>query len=446
MSRFRFFVLTCSVLLMNAPLAFGDDLPRMGFFGLQVAALTDSARTKAGYTGEGGVLIVKAVPGGSAAAKKVNSGIVFSVNGTLVASPQEFVTQVRKLRAGQTATLGLWRNKKTQMVAVPLLAFAKQASPDFDVVYDVVQGTDARYRLIMTHPKGPGPYPTLYIVQGLGCFSMEGSIPGQSPYWPFIDRITKHGYAVAYIDKPGTGDSEGGPCSDADFNAELAAYKAALASFSKYPFIKQDGIFMLGHSMGGIMAPMLAAGTNMRGVIVYGTGVKSWMEYEIENNRKQMLLSGEDPAQVEEDMKKEHILVSEFYIQGKPLADVVAAHPELKEDFPNPPLMYAGKKEAYFQEINQLNLPAEWQKVDAKVLALWGQSDFVSYPDEHENIAAIVNGKHPGNAVFWTMPGTDHWMNQVESRKESMERGPLFDKFNPALPDTMLAWMDSVRK
>ena len=235
-----FLVIVSCFLLLFASLATADDLPRQGFFGLQVAALTDSAKTAAGYRGEGGVLIVKALPAGSAAARKVTSGIVFSVNGAVVASPQEFVKEVRKLRAGQSATLGLWRNKKTQMVTVPLLAFAKQTSSDFDVVYDVVQGPDARYRLILTHPQGPGPFPTLYIVQGLGCFSMEGSIPGQSPYWPFIDRITRHGYAVAYIDKPGTGDSEGGPCSDVDFNAELAAYKTALASFSQYPFIKQD--------------------------------------------------------------------------------------------------------------------------------------------------------------------------------------------------------------
>jgi pimeloyl-ACP methyl ester carboxylesterase len=442
----RLLVSVSCLMLLGASLASGDDLPRQGFFGLQVAALTDSAKTAAGYRGEGGVLIVKVLPGGSAAAKKVNSGIVFSVNGTVVASPPEFVKEVRKLRAGQSATLGLWKDKKTKMVSVPLVAFAKQASPDFNVVYDVVEGTNARYRLILTHPKGTGPFPTLYIVQGLGCFSMEGSIPGQSPYWPFIERITRHGYAVAYVDKPGTGDSEGGPCSDVDFDGELVAYKAALAAFSRYPFVKQDEIFILGHSMGGIMAPLLAPGTHVRGVIVYGTGVKNWMEYEIENNRKQLLLSGEDPAQVEEDMKKEHIIASEFYVEGRPLEEIVAAHPELKEDFPNPPYMYAGKLSKYFQEINQMNLPREWQKVEARVLALWGASDFVSYPDEHQAIADIVNGKHPGNAVFWTMPGTDHWMNRVESRKASMEAGPMFENFNPALPDTMLAWMDSVRK
>jgi len=102
MSRLRFFLIACCLFLVGASLASGDDLPRMGFFGLQVAALTDSAKTAAGYRGEGGVLIVKALPGGSAAAKKVNSGIVFSVNGTVVGSPLEFVTEVRKLRAGQS--------------------------------------------------------------------------------------------------------------------------------------------------------------------------------------------------------------------------------------------------------------------------------------------------------------------------------------------------------
>src|SRR5262245_21587938 len=140
----RLFVFVCCLLLLSVSLAFGDDLPRQGFFGLQVAALTDSAKTAAGYGGEGGVLIVKSLPGGSAVAKKVNSGIVFSVNGSVVASPQEFVREVRKLRAGQTATIGLWRNKKTKKEEVPPVGVAKQLSPDIEVVSQVYQGQNGR--------------------------------------------------------------------------------------------------------------------------------------------------------------------------------------------------------------------------------------------------------------------------------------------------------------
>ena len=425
--------------------AFAADLPRQPFMGLRVGALTDSVKAASGYTGEGGVLIIEAVPKGSAAAKKVDSGLVLELNGKPVASPAAFVGEIRKMRAGQTARLVLWKNKKKQTVNVPLLPFPKMGNPEYEVVYDVVEGETARFRTIFTHPKGEGPFPTLFIVQGLGCFSMEGQVPGQGLYNTFVDEITQGGYAVVMVDKPGMGDSEGGPCPDVDFHGEVAAYRATLASLKKYPFIKQDEIFLLGHSMGGIMAPLLAADARLKGIVVYGTGVKNWMEYEMENNRKQLLLSGEDPAQVEEEMRGLRTFLTEIYVAEKPLDDVIASHPEFKDDFPNPPYMHAGKHYRYFQEINRLNLPREWQKVDVDVLALWGAADFVSYPDEHESIAEIVNGKHPGRAVYRVLPETDHWFNKADSRAASMQQGPFGGSYNAALSDTLLSWMDGVR-
>jgi len=44
--------------------------------------------------------------------------------------------------------------------------------------------------------------------------------------------------------------------------------------------VDQDNVFIVGHSMGGVFAPILAAEFPVKGIAVYGTVVKTWTEYE----------------------------------------------------------------------------------------------------------------------------------------------------------------------
>ena len=63
--------------------------------------------------------------------------------------------------------------------------------------------------------------------------------------------IAKSGYVTMRVEKPGVGDSEGGPFADLDYNTEIDIYRQALKQLKAQPEVDNDNVFICGHSMGG---------------------------------------------------------------------------------------------------------------------------------------------------------------------------------------------------
>lgn len=57
------------------------------------------------------------------------------------------------------------------------------------------------------------------------------------------------------IEKPGVGDSEGGPFAELDFTTELDIYRQALKQLKEQPEVDAEHVFIFGHSMGGAFGP-----------------------------------------------------------------------------------------------------------------------------------------------------------------------------------------------
>ena len=54
----------------------------------------------------------------------------------------------------------------------------------------------------------------------------------------------------------------------------------------------QQNIFIAGFRIGGIMAPVVAQGEPIKGIVVYGTASRNFIEYQLQNLRRQGELSG----------------------------------------------------------------------------------------------------------------------------------------------------------
>ena len=79
--------------------------------------------------------------------------------------------------------------------------------------------------------------------------------------------------------------------------------------------VDADRVFIFGHSMGGVMAPLLAADVPVRGIIVYGTIARTWTEYWLENLRRQMELADADPSAIDRDLRAEAALATYLYAE-----------------------------------------------------------------------------------------------------------------------------------
>src|SRR5688500_6664317 len=141
-----------------------------------------------------------------------------------------------------------------------------------DSHYGVLKTSDsARLRTILTRPAGTqGRLPAILFVQWLSCDTIELPASKQDGWSRMLRRLAQEsGMVMMRTEKAGVGDSEGGPCEALDYLTELAHHRAALAALRRSEHVDPDRIFIFGASMGGNMAPLVATGEKVAGVMIW---------------------------------------------------------------------------------------------------------------------------------------------------------------------------------
>jgi len=110
----------------------------------------------------------------------------------------------------------------------------------------------------LTLPPGPGPFRAAILITGSGQQDRDETILGHKPFLVLADYLTRHGIAVLRSDDRGAGGSGGdfAAATTADFATDT---EAALAYLKTRPEVDSRKIGLVGHSEGGIIAPMVAA-------------------------------------------------------------------------------------------------------------------------------------------------------------------------------------------
>lgn len=404
-----------------------NPLPRRGSAGLGLV------------TQESRVVVRDVFPGTPAEKAGLKSGdIMFALDDVPVASTGDFTSRIGRKLAGDTARVEYQRGQERAVATITLAERAREKNEFYDVTYGEVSADGVRFRTLSTKPKNAAPSATLFLVPGLGCSSVDNMPPDHS-YRSLIESLSRRGFATLRVEKPGVGDSEGGPCPAVDFHGEIKAFRAALES------VKSDkNVFLFGHSMGGIQAPLIAHGFPLRGVIVYGATYNSWAHYIVANQRRQMRLRGEPfeaISEVEKDTERFNAL---FYVQKQPFEKVLAEHPEFREAFGEGKTYAGGKEGKFFQQLYDVELAKAWKSLGIPLLSLYGASDFLTDATEHEWLAAAYNSWFPGKAKFVKLEGVDHWIRKAADQKESMTQGPGGTEYDDRFAETLAAFMTDV--
>ncbi|SFC30433.1 hypothetical protein SAMN05421747_10818 [Parapedobacter composti] len=113
----------------------------------------------------------------------------------------------------------------------------------------------------LTRPMTGGPFPAMVLISGSGPQNRDEELFGHKPFWVIADYLTRHGYAVLRCDDRGVGASTGifATATTADFASDASA---AVDFLRSAPSIDPDGIGILGHSEGGMVAAMVASTRN----------------------------------------------------------------------------------------------------------------------------------------------------------------------------------------
>lgn len=142
-----------------------------------------------------------------------------------------------------------------------------------DVTYDNKE-QNVTLAATLTIPQGKGPFPGVVLITGSGPQDRDETLLGHKPFLILSDYLTRHGIAVLRADDRGTGKSTGvfSKATTADFATDTEAGVAYLKTRSE---VDPHKIGLIGHSEGGVIAPMVAARNKDVAFIVMmaGTGV-----------------------------------------------------------------------------------------------------------------------------------------------------------------------------
>jgi pimeloyl-ACP methyl ester carboxylesterase len=127
----------------------------------------------------------------------------------------------------------------------------------------------------LTIPPGKGPFPAVVMITGSGPQDRNEEIFGFKLFQVIADHLTRNGIAVLRYDDRGVGGSSGdiSQSTSEDFAGDVIA---GVDLLKKHKGIDKKRIGLLGHSEGGIVAPMVAARRNEISFIILmaGTGIR----------------------------------------------------------------------------------------------------------------------------------------------------------------------------
>jgi dienelactone hydrolase len=341
------FVVGTVVSLAAQPQPAADALPRRGWFGVALGPHSS------------GAVVTSVVAGSTAALEGVRAGdVIQAVGGSPVRTPADVVSALAR-PAGTRIEIDLVREGETQKKTVVLRPMLRETMPGATLEYGSVTVPDGnRLRTIVSVPDSPGRHPAVLLLQGGSCGSVDVPMLAELGQQGLLRPIAAKGFVTMRVEKSGIGDSQGPPCASIGYTQELEGYRAALAALKRHPSVEPTRVHLLGISLGGVFAPIVASESAVRGIVVYGT------------------LAAAPPA-------------------------------------------YPGRSERFFQEFATVDVSKAWAAVDARVLVLHGQFDESTLEADHVRIAAVVNARRGGQATHRELDGLDHCWTRHESMEKS---------------------------
>ncbi len=127
----------------------------------------------------------------------------------------------------------------------------------------------------LSFPEKNGKFPAVILISGSGPQNRDEELLGHKPFLVLADHLTKNGIAVLRFDDRGTAESTGdfGNATTFDFATDV---EFAIKYLQTRKEINQNEIGLIGHSEGGIIAPIVAAKFKDIKFIVLlaGTGIR----------------------------------------------------------------------------------------------------------------------------------------------------------------------------
>jgi len=159
---------------------------------------------------------------------------------------------------GHTVELNLKRLDKAPETSRPQDPKPPYPYNQEDVAYDNKAAPGVKLAGTLTIPREGGPFPAVLLITGSGPQDRDEALMGHRPFLVLADYLTRHGIEVLRVDDRGIAKSTGNFAASTteDFATDVMAGIEFLKTRKE---VNQKQIGLIGHSEGGIIAPMVAA-------------------------------------------------------------------------------------------------------------------------------------------------------------------------------------------
>lgn len=323
-----------------------------------------------------------------------------------------------------------------------------------DITYE---SGDVRLAATLTLPEGDGPFPAAVLITGSGPQNRDEELFGHKYFLVLADHLTRAGLAVLRADDRGVGGSTGSGRSSTtdDFAGDALAGIAYLRS---RPEIDGARIGLVGHSEGGIVAPLAAAREPDRVafvVMLAGTGVPL---DEVILRQIDLLSTAAGmpaPAVAEEVARARTVMASlkagadsvAVRLELQALVETqLAAQPGAREADPGEVARIvdgalAGMTSPWFRYAIALDPRVALRRVRCPVLAINGSLDLQVDPRQNlpEIEKALREGGNP-DVTIRELPGLCHTL-QPATTGAPLEYGQVETTMDPAALDLVSGWI-----
>ncbi len=384
------------------------------------------------------IAIVGTVPNSTASLIGLKKGdTLVSINSKKTQDVQSVITVIREMKAGDSLQVVIKRKKDLVLLQGIVQGFPLEAASDIVTEYGMIQTPVANLRSIVTVPKDSQKHPAVLFITGVSCYSVDFGLDTSRTELSLLRGFTRNGYVTMRIDRPGMGDSKGkNACMMDDLNSEAAHFKAALHALKNHPGVDSNRIYLFGHSMGAVFAPMVAAGSNVKGIITYGGLGRPFVEYVVDAFRQQAKLKGASPEQLD-TLVKMNQLAANLLLNG------MISQDSLRKLYPQAETVasiFDIRSPDYFYQLHQLNLAFLWKQYKGSVLIMIGEYDYIAHQNDQHYLLETINSFGNKKAELHFVPQSDHGMSKFNSIEEVLKEEPG-KGFNPGILNHILQWI-----
>jgi pimeloyl-ACP methyl ester carboxylesterase len=308
----------------------------------------------------------------------------------------------------------------------------------------------------LTLPAAEGKFPVVILITGSGAQDRDETIFGHKPFLVLADYLTRRGIAVLRVDDRGVGSSDAGSKSATSENF-AGDVLAGIEYLKTRREIDAKKIGLIGHSEGGMIAPMLAArpgdvafivllaglGQTGEDVIYTQTALMQKAQGASEFTRAETVKALKDVMRILKNERDDKIAVERI---GDALAKQKSGFTEaerkefdaIEKTIKAQSPMYVSPWFRYFIAFDPQTV---LKKVKVPVLALNGENDLqVSAKENLDLIAAALKAAGNKDATTLAFPKLNHLFQTSETGLPA-EYGTIEETIAPKVLETIAEWI-----